>query len=70
VAKEISRYPKRPTWCWVADAQIKGDAHLHLTPRLEESARLKWAQNMENQARESLKTPRLYKKEAKGSQKI
>jgi len=34
---------KRPTWCWVADSLIKGDAYLHLAPRVEESARLKWA---------------------------
>src|SRR5882724_6831531 len=34
---------KRPTWCWVADALIDKDAYLHLAPRVEESARLKWA---------------------------
>src|SRR5882724_13276783 len=34
---------KRPTWFWVANTLIKGETYLHLTPRVEESARLKWA---------------------------
>src|SRR5882724_1724931 len=41
--KYLDTPDKRPTWCWVADALIKGDAYLHSTPRVEESARLKWA---------------------------
>jgi len=31
--KYLDTPDKRPTWCWVADALIKGDAYLHLTPR-------------------------------------
>src|SRR5882724_9889379 len=41
--KYLNTPEKRPTWCWVADALIKGDTYLHSTPRVEESARLKWA---------------------------
>jgi len=41
--KYLDTPDKRPTWCWVADALIKGDAYLHSTPRVEESARLNWA---------------------------
>ena len=41
--KYLETPDKRPTWCWVANTLIKGDAYLHLTPRVEESARLKWA---------------------------
>jgi len=36
VAKKYLDTPdKRPTWCWVADVLIKGDAYLHSTPRVE-----------------------------------
>src|SRR5882724_13039772 len=41
--KYLDTPDKRPTRCWVANALIKGDAYLHLTPRVEESARLNWA---------------------------
>src|SRR5882724_1368588 len=41
--KYLDTPEKRPTWCWVADTLIKGDTYLHSTPRVEESARLKWA---------------------------
>jgi len=41
--KYLNTPEKRPTWCWVADALIKGDTYLHSTPRVEELARLKWA---------------------------
>ena len=41
--KYLDTPDKRPTWHWVADALIKGDTYLHLTPRVEELARLKWA---------------------------
>ena len=58
--KYLDTPDKRPIWCWVADALIKGDTYLHVTPRVEESARLKWGL----QTRKRLKTPRLYKKDA------
>src|SRR5882724_9237351 len=41
--KYLDAPDKRPTFFWVADALIKGDTYLHSTPRVEESARLKWA---------------------------
>jgi len=34
---------KRPTWCWVADALISGDAYLHSTPKVDDLSRIKWA---------------------------
>ena len=40
--KYLDTPDKRPTWCWVANSLIKGDAYLHSTPRVE-SARLNWA---------------------------
>jgi len=44
VAEEISgHFRQRQIWCCVADTLIKGDTYLHLAPRVQESAKLKWA---------------------------
>ena len=68
--KYLDTPDKRPTWCWVADALIKGDAYLHSTPRVEESERLKWAlQTWRTRQGNHSKLPDFIKRVLKASEK-
>jgi len=62
---------KRPTWCWVADSLIQGDTYSTLDSKSGGISKAKvGSPDMENQTGKALKTHRLYKEDAKGSQKI